>query len=413
MVAIVFALVWLSSFTSEAFRSRSNSSRAAEETSTVGLSASGNLKAVKELLTSDIGGTAPKVKSCRAGVHTYINFGDGGCFQHLDSSGAFKDSTAKTAYKKKFCPFVLPSGDSKRMALMKWYDLSIDSGSPPFAVNDLAMTCLLGDVDTVASRYGGNGEDSLANEQWSGEDFCETMLSLPLMFEAIGFDGPGLLMEDSRTSTKWTFKGKETTVLEDTRAGPSYGCSSTMSSRTLGPTWHGRLALRAVLPSYFLHRYAQSGKGMVVKGVRALLRPGTRFKSSYWTDPVEKVCEAASSPEKLEELYSFANLKAGKLISQNVMKRDAGRCGDATPCNYATDTIGHLGACDVCNNKKYPWFDEGGGECWNSQGLERKKCEGSSGKKRTCKCHKAICWYFTRDVGAAMRAATTACKHVE
>lgn len=79
------------------------------------------------------------------------------------------------------------------------------------------------------------------------------MLSLPLMFESIGFDGPGVLMEDAHMATVWTYKANFQ-FKHGARPGPNEGCDHLLA-KNFGPSTYARLALRAILPTYFRHRY--------------------------------------------------------------------------------------------------------------------------------------------------------------
>eukprot|EP00930_Biecheleria_cincta_P033273 TRINITY_DN23039_c0_g1_i1.p1 TRINITY_DN23039_c0_g1~~TRINITY_DN23039_c0_g1_i1.p1 ORF type:complete len:382 (+),score=61.96 TRINITY_DN23039_c0_g1_i1:72-1217(+) len=347
--------------------------------------------------------TGAKVKICVAGAHTYLNLGDGGCFQHLDDRGNFLEGDSDRLYASKFCPFSELKHRPARALLYHWY-VKATNDNIPFAVNDLAMSCLLGEVQDLSKAF------HKFPGFVSNEHFCETMLSLPLMFESIGFDGPGLLMEDERTTLTFSFKGNAKRG-EYFRVGPNQGCDA-WNSKHLGEPKLARLALRAVLPTYFLHRYAQSGTGMVVRGSRAWLSPFVQFKESYWQAPVNAVCAAAKSPADLDGLFSLTNLRARSLVSSKAMERDEGNCQDVTPCNYDSDESKHLGACDVCKNKDYPWFNEASGNCWNgkSDGFSRCLADASAKQeKKSCACHKAICWYFTKDFDAAFAAAVKAC----
>lgn len=313
--------------------------------------------------------------------------------------------SGRSLYTSKFCPFASAELKDRRALLVNWYVNAAKNNRVPFAVNDLAMSCLLGEVQDLPRAFHDQFPQFVSNE-----DFCETMLSLPLMFESIGFDGPGLLMEDERTTLTFSYKG-HTDRGESQRPGPNEGCDA-WNSKHLGEPKLARLALRAVLPTYFLHRYAQSATGMVLKGVRAWLSPSTQFKESYWQTPVSRVCAAADSPTLLDSMFSLTNLRARSLVSSSVMTRDEGTCEAATPCNYASDESKHLGACDICTDKDYPWFDKATASCWNGQDNGYSRCiadNAESLEKKSCTCHKAICWYFTKDFDAAFAAAVKAC----
>merc|ERR1711870_141045 len=101
------------------------------------------------------------------------------------------------------------------------------------------------------------------------------------MFEAIGFDGPGLVLEDNRTVDTWSFHGHKDKGSQR-RPGPHGGCDAITSSN-FGKSLYGRLALRVILPTYFLHVYAQSAKGMVAMGAHGLLNPlGKPFSAKHF-----------------------------------------------------------------------------------------------------------------------------------
>ena len=86
--------------------------------------------------------------------------------------------------------------------------------------------------------------------------FCDAFLALPLMWEAIAFDGVGIVMEDSRTTGVLSSGGRR--IYESKpRTGQSWnGCVKGLGKlgglrAALGPSHLGRLALRALLPSYY------------------------------------------------------------------------------------------------------------------------------------------------------------------
>eukprot|EP00928_Gymnodinium_smaydae_P016668 TRINITY_DN16293_c0_g3_i1.p1 TRINITY_DN16293_c0_g3~~TRINITY_DN16293_c0_g3_i1.p1 ORF type:complete len:401 (-),score=18.74 TRINITY_DN16293_c0_g3_i1:284-1363(-) len=349
--------------------------------------------------------TEAQAKICAAGPHTYVNIGDGGCFQYLDQDGHFiGGDQSRALYTSSHCPFAGADLSHRRSLLVNWYLQALNSsrGTVPFAVNDLAMSCLLGSVQDLPEAF-------RRPPDVSNEVFCETMLSLPLMFKAIGFDGAGLVMEDNRTKHTFSFKGR--VISSSTyRSGPDEDCDLLLDSKRLGEPRLARLALRAVLPTYFLHRYAQSGTGMILKGTRAWIDPSTNFKQSFWQTQADTACKAATSPNELDSMFSLTNLRAQTLVSSEAMARDEGRCVDLRPCNYVSDSSKHLGACDICTKKTHPWFDNATGECWSAKAPSRSRCTIEKPKRRSCTCHKAICWYFTRDFAAAVKAAAKACR---
>lgn len=359
------------------------------------------------------------VMICKSSFHTYINLGDGGCFQHLlTHSGGFQDTEAQHSYEANFCPFAGGGKDhtKKRKLLANWFIRAMTYAAPPFTVNDLAMSCLVGDPKALSDDFlkalgvqAGNASSRSGEDVFNKEEFCETMLSLPLMFESIGFDGPGVLMEDAHIKTVWTYKAQVQNT-DDWRPGPSSGCDSWRAS-DLGTSPYARLALRAILPTYFRHRYMETGGGMVGRGAKAILLRGM-FTEAHWQSQVKAVCSAAAvASQNLDALFSLQSLQTGGLLSQAALHRDSGQCADATPCNYPADPTHHLGACDVCAQKEFPWYDPNRGNCWDAQTSDtsRQVCATPDAPTKTCSCHKAICWYFTDDFEAALSVANQEC----
>merc|ERR1719482_730276 len=113
--------------------------------------------------------------------------------------------------------------------------------------------------------------------------------------------------------------------------------------------------------------------------------------------------KASKSSQKLQQLFSFENLKAGQLISPQVMERDKGVCSSSTPCNYDPDSSRHLGPCDICRDDSFPWYNYETGLCYTNPVRNKEKVASGWDKcanpraapARTCECHKALCWYFT------------------
>merc|ERR1719263_877482 len=102
------------------------------------------------------------------------------------------------------------------------------------------------------------------------------------MFESIGFDGPGIQLQDSRASTHWTFKGHNLNKFEV--VGPSEGCTGTGTKR-LGNSAYARLALRAILPTYFRHSYTEGTWQMIKHGVAKIVPTflgGDKFSTDFW-----------------------------------------------------------------------------------------------------------------------------------
>lgn len=111
---------------------------------------------------------------CVSALHTYIRLGDGGCFQHVQiHSGWFHNAAAQRSYEAKFCPFAGGDADhtKKRRLLASWYNRAMSSGAPPFAVNDLAMACLLGDPRVLDHGFlDVMGVKSVKPHMFSGEE---------------------------------------------------------------------------------------------------------------------------------------------------------------------------------------------------------------------------------------------------
>eukprot|EP00928_Gymnodinium_smaydae_P062480 TRINITY_DN46333_c0_g1_i1.p1 TRINITY_DN46333_c0_g1~~TRINITY_DN46333_c0_g1_i1.p1 ORF type:complete len:382 (+),score=29.80 TRINITY_DN46333_c0_g1_i1:48-1193(+) len=332
---------------------------------------------------------------------TYVNLGDGGCFQHLNYDGSFINGGEDT-YRSKFCPFAGQENKARRELLMWWFLRAIANASAvPFAVSDLAKSCLLGNVESLPTVYPRSNETT-------PKEYCETMLSLPLMFESIGFRSVGLTMEDARAVSTGSYKGRITSRSAIRRVGPNDKCEPLIVTR------HARLALRAVLPTYFLHVYAQSEQGLNEK-VRRSQNEQKRFKKQHWRRLAETVCKAADSPKHLDALFSLDTLRSRNVVSTAVavLERDKGTCRTAEACNYDADQNNHVGACDQCKAKAqtYPYFCEKAGLCSAEDvpdfGCKTFKC--TFHFKRSCTCYKAIGLYFTKDLKEALAAAEEAC----
>jgi len=292
---------------------------------------------------------------CIVGLHTLIQMGDGagGCFQHLEGDGSFKSAQDGSSYASKYCPFHGGSHQLKRKLMMMWYNITTTgnnvngkASANPFTVNDVARTCILEGSDAIGNSFymyfGG-----LTASDISKAEFCDAMLSLPAMFQAVGFDGPGLLLEDKRSVLRWTFHGWAQHHSAVHRPDPATDCFKPKVS----PLY--RLVLRALLPTYVRHVYSDK---MMQEGIKNLLH--IEWHPNNFAPQVEEVCNAARNGD-VDSVMSFGYLAGGGLVNSEVLDRDEGTCDYSIACGYA------------------------------------------SRHQDSCKCYKAICWFFTDDFQAA------------
>ena len=212
--------------------------------------------------------------------HSYINLGDGGCFDHLltgfdregylhhrSQTGDFKSPDDKQQYEAKFCPFA--HSKKHREILVRFY-VTVQRKEYNFRnINDIAMFCTSAE-NSLQTRAQKMSPVFVWMTDWMTEDpdhpmkfdydlLCESLLSLPLMVEAIGFMFQGLLIEDDNLKMSLTFMGSnqyasKLGVLEQFSPGPIEGCKK---YEVVGPSNIGRLALRMIVPTYAKHVYGK------------------------------------------------------------------------------------------------------------------------------------------------------------
>jgi len=256
-----------------------------------------------------------------SGIHAYVNLGDGGCWKHLEDDGRFKSTTDREEYLSKWCPFPQDTRtDRARRQTM------IDLRSQGIGRGPLGVAKCLGSKRNAT---------------------CDTVMAIPLMFEAIGFNGGqgrGGLYEESKSAE----------ALEK----ECYG----FQTADIGPASFARLVLRAVLPTYYRHVYVNNFWEMVGAGAYSMALQ-VRFSSwlgNRYKNPVAAVRAAWTSSDPQHELESMFTQTAlqdlkSPLISQSVMERDR---ADTKEC--ATAPISQRG------------------------------------------CFVAVCWYFADDFWTAM-----------
>lgn len=386
-------------------------------------SSSSGVSSVSSTFGSGSGGADPREGTekgqaliCEKMAHAYINLGDGGCFPLIHMNGTFKSQESFDNYTAMLCPFAERyEHRTHRYLLYRWYDLAT-RGEPVWAVNDLAKFCLMGGPPADLSGTAFLEVMGLNEKQKSlitGEEFCGVYFSLPLMFEAIGFDGPGIMMEDAAVSTTWSFKGVVRKV-GDKRSGPWGGCNPMRPRlmggrpRVIGDRRYGRLVLRALLPTYFRYNYAVGKTEMLLQAAESSGEKEPFFPSKFVKE-LQQVC--STKARGLDTLFSYEQLRAKGLVSMQALDRYVHQCQHADPCNYDADQSRHLSPCDLCKEKKWPYFDPRNGQCWDRQDQQhRSRCDGAF-SDNTCTCHRAICWFFEKDFEATMREADNLCRH--
>lgn len=344
--------------------------------------------------------------SLKIRVHTYIDLGDGGCFKHLSilsdaQPGHFISQEDGQEYADKLCPFASDSPEHQyRRRLLSFYQsYSEQHGQVPFSMNDIARVCLLGDIENLAEGFLTKFPlNRIQRAMLDKEAFCDAFLSLPLMLDKIGFDSPGLIWETDIVKAVWSFQGKSKWSYQRFTMDIK-GC------KPIGRSKHARLVLRALIPTYFQHVYAQSNYGMVKKGARNIVHKKQFYPSKFENELKQVSAGLKKDSGGLDKLLSLSSLKNRTLLSEEALDRDRGECKSAPACNYEASTA--LKSCVICTKKKFPCLVNG-----FCQGMSKRQsrcsvvdCEGTDIKSlpRSCSCHKAICWYFTDDFKATMQ----------
>merc|ERR1712012_583062 len=111
----------------------------------------------------------------------------------------------------------------------------------------------------------------------------------------------------------------------------------------------------------------------------------------------------SNSHHKFDMTLSYKRLVSGDLKSLSAMRRDQDKCYHRT--------TGYYNRCNLCT-EKLPCFDPKTKKCTKSKNNPR-ECAANEVRlfrentcatsiSSSCECHKAICWYFSSDVGAAL-----------
>jgi len=474
------------------------------------------------------------VQKCRKGVHTFLRFSDGGCFQHLSWRGLPRTAEDSLDYQQKGCPFAALNHENKlRRQLLVWYRAqslgcfmllwkngltsasykqrfcpsgqlrgrrAVDvrkellstqvtmqgsgkEGVPPFSVSDMAQACLLelpnqfdwhrqeifdwvrlascGKV-AGAQRDGTNchcdvaegvrcetsqgktpellmwpkrfhetyfdekicwceGKKSDVPGPWwlHPQQLCSTFLQLPLMWDGIGFDQNGIIWENPRVRNVRSFFGRVVYIGSFRRAFDHHCVDKVLGTKggDLGSALHGRMVLRALLPSYYRHVYAKNMVGVLKHGV------ASRALEEAFRPEVMEVCGSPHS--QLDHLLSYEMLRSGHLLSSTAMARDLDRCETAWPCSYQRmqvegklhkDMLGtpiKPDSCLLCDMEN-SCFSNRTRACIKpkrSVGKWKKACpsgytrlsQSECPNWKSCQCSRAICWYLTTDFANAMR----------
>ncbi|CAE7212333.1 CPK4, partial [Symbiodinium pilosum] len=265
--------------------------------------------------------------------------------------------------------------------------------------------------DAFASKTcwcdGGRREDPDWPSWLEPSRLCTTFLQLPLLWDGIGFDKDGIMWENSNIRNVRTFYGRVVHVGSKRRAAAHHCTPSTVrETGDLGLARHGRLVLRALLPSYYRHVYARNVADVIQHGLAA-----TKLAHDVFSEEVSEVCRASS--RWLDFMWSHNNLRKGYLLSNVAMSRDVDSCDTSWPCHYKglerRDSIENDG-CLLCDTER-PCFDSRAEEpCtspfrfsyWNADCSRGARLSPAPCGWATCTCSRAICWYFSADFKAAM-----------
>lgn len=378
------------------------------------VSFAGGSRVVEEL--SDILGDAAALGPAEVyqdeHLHAFVNMGDGGCYQHLvdKDSGEFRSPRDSKDYELKFCPF--PDIKDKvqaeyRRLLKEWYTLAtrLPCKEPgeyakdnpcgtmaPFAVSDLGAACVTGGPKELHAQYRLAFKGQAMKVK--NEEFCNVMMHLPLMWDAVGFDASGVVLQSSKLRPKWTFNG-----FPHKHGGRTLADASTSKPlKPLGPSEKVRLALRALLPTYFLRSYAAGGSSPP----GSIATSPTKYKSQLELVNYYVKWKNLDHNKVLSVENTFENKK---LISGEALDRDSSKTGCAEVIDCAR---GPGKVCGLCSEKGSP--------CADLENLDPNLCQPHSllgtcpdntreceaEEPATCQCHTAGSEHFTADLAAAI-----------
>jgi len=301
-------------------------------------------------------------RMCWSGWHTTVHEWldiDSGCDEFIQTNGSL---TNGDEYEARDCPFA----DSSNQSEMRRSILKGAHESRSIAYSDLALSCkytqgngLALDISGEAWSFLNEGRIKAFRDSMNDKEFdaflCETLRLLPLIFGRIGFRDWGITLDRLHDRAyPSTVRGQ---MKKDNEPTKRYEClyyAHFSPSQTL----RARRVIRAMLPTYGLHVFAQSVYGMWVKSRR--LGDGDSYPQVF-QDQIQAVCAVESSDAAMVSAAAW-----GSLVNQAVLRRDT---NDDAPCK-----------------KTFP--------CRFTQPGCRQDCE--------CACAKAICWSFVEDFRKAV-----------
>jgi len=309
-------------------------------------------------------------------LHMNLDMGDGGCADLLASDGGFATASASSSYAQRDCPF--PGNVSEEQARRQLLVLFHRNNVASYA--DVSQTCngfqsaLASDADPVANgKSWGELGLNMTGSRWESvltaeplqshlrrmarrEVFvCNTLRLLPLLWDRIGMRGVGLSQDGLIPTYPKSVRGQ---VSPAVNVGSRFICHY-YADLSATETLRARRVLRALLPTYSIHVFAQSKYGQFKKGMEYLLGylPPNPFRKE-----LERVCTAPI----LGRDVALANAPLKSLLNSDVLTRARGTCSNRFPCAF-NDA--------VC--------------------AETKKC--------ACTCYKSMCRTFVYDFHQAMQ----------
>lgn len=392
-------------------------------------------------LTAVLQPKGPQVKLCRVTLdavgdamqaHHFIWIGDGGCWPHIQEDGSFRGESQHQGYfpeegqlfrgeshlqryKRKLCPFFTESEDHKfnRKVLYRFASLSdlwhkgINPGHAPFAISDLAKSCIYDQTDAVKTMM-----NAMRVKTIEPTRFCDIMLSFPLMFDAFGFDDGGITVE-RRSFSVFSYQGEYLSPIRANirRGWNEWNYLNEVCTQDLGDQQMGRIVVRALLPTFY--RYVsletRSIYATSIKGISAFTTSVTSpFSRSNFKDQLRRTCFALANLPEFVDLLSLKNVQDEGLLSSSALNRDRTQCSRISTCNYGPEK---MGVCDQCLNPKKPCLmnraircseDDGAGSCAS---MNKEKC----GPPKTCTCYEAVHTTLTSEFESAMKYGAEKC----
>ncbi|CAE7268368.1 CPK1 [Symbiodinium natans] len=275
-------------------------------------------------------------------------------------------------------------------------------GSTPFSNTAFA--------DETCWCDGGHREEPNWPSWLEASHLCTTFLQLPLLWDGIGFDKDGIMWENKNIRNVRTFYGHVVHVGHYRRAAAHHCDSALRETGDIGAARHGRLVLRALLPTYYRHVYARNVANVIQHGITATTKLDDVFAAE-----VTEVCRTSSG--WLDHMWRYDNLRRGYLLSHDAMSRDMDTCDTSWPCHYARVGEANFAPDDGCLlcDAEHPCFQSRDEEACTSLDYTFPgwfpTCSYGYGEQLSsllcgwegCTCSRAICWYFSSDFKAGMR----------